>query len=121
AKSSQRQEPTDGLSGCRALSSLPEPSTLSPAAHSGAIHARRKRDPYQDRELQEHAEDHEGDGDGRREQDAQSAGPHARISPVRGENSARDRSLAARESGFPASVSDRKSTRLNSSHVKISY
>ena len=40
-------------------------------------HAGRKRNPGEDRELQEHAEDHQGDAGGRRQQDAQGAGSHA--------------------------------------------
>ncbi len=70
-------------------------------------HARRKRNPRQDRELQKHAEDHQGHGNGGREQDAQGAGAHARDASVRGKDSQGDRSPAPGESGLQTSVHGR--------------
>ena len=85
-------------------------------------HGRRKRNPGEDRELQEHAEDHQGDGDGRRQQDAQGAGPHARHASVCAAHPPRHRPPAQGESGFQASVPDRargEGGRLHRHHAPI--
>ena len=44
---------------------------------------RLQRNPQQDQERAEHAQDHQGDGDGRGLEDEEGAGPHARRAPVR--------------------------------------
>ena len=45
-------------------------------------HARHQGNPHQDRECEEHSEDHQGHADGGHEQDAPRAGAHAPGAPV---------------------------------------
>jgi hypothetical protein len=51
------------------------------AAQWRGRYGRNERDSNQDQERAEHAQDHQGDGDGRRIQDAQGAGTDARARP----------------------------------------
>jgi len=61
------------------------PSSRSPGPDheplTGSDHGRQSRDTQQDQERSEHAQDHQGHGDGGRIQDAQGAGTHARRRP----------------------------------------
>ncbi len=54
-------------------------------------HARHQGNPHQDRECEEHSEDHQGHADGGHEQDAPRAGAHEARAPVRAEDAQRDR------------------------------
>ena len=64
----------------------------------------RQRNPDQDRQRQEHAEDHEGDGDGRRVEAAPHAAAHGRVAAVRREDQDRDRPLVAGQPRLSPSV-----------------
>ena len=76
-------------------------------ARQREINGRRKGNPRQDREYQEYSEDHQGHGNGGREQDAQGAGPHARGAPLCGEDPQDRRPPAPGESGLQASLHPR--------------
>ena len=67
-------------------------------------HARHQGNPLQDRECQEHSEDHQGHADGGHQQDAPRAGAHEARAPVRRADAQRARPPDRGESRLPPSV-----------------
>ena len=66
--------------------------------------ARHQGNPHQDRECQKHSEDHQGNADGRDEQDASRPGPHAPGPSVCRQDPQSHRQPERGKPGLPASV-----------------
>ena len=62
--------------------------------------------PHQDQERAEHAQDHQGDGDGLRVQDEEGAGPHARRASLRAAHPQHCDARGAGEPRVPAPAAD---------------
>ena len=77
----------------------------------GLTHGSRQGNPRQDQERREHEEDHQGDGDGRRVEDAKGAGAHARGAPVRRARAQPRRQPVARDARVQAPVHGRQQRR----------
>ena len=73
---------------------------------TGAHHGRYQGNPPQDQERAEHAQDNQGDGNGRCFEDEESAGPHAGRASVRAADPRDRHARGARQYGIPASAAD---------------
>ncbi len=69
-------------------------------------HGRNQGNPPQDQERAEHAQDHQGDGNGRCLEDEEGAGAHAARSPVRAAPARHHDARGARQHGIQAPAAD---------------
>ena len=93
-------------------------SAAAATSDKEARHGRLQRNPQQDQERAEHAQDHQGDGDGRGLEDEEGAGPDARGAPVRRARAAASRCTSPRRTpstGIRSSSGARRSSASASS------